>query len=203
MHNLFPLNTNYLDRLNQNGFVAYEFGSDCNIAQCYHRKDFYKFSLISGKGTVQSDSGIVEIHGCALLIIAPPSAMFSWKIVTDSHPSYTCILTRSFFEKNQECNMLQDASLFEHKEPSVFNLQTPSRRFITNVFQRMIVDEKTFYPFKHDLLRCQINLLIHEALKTQPTTFHPANRHQSSVATLFVELLERQFPLVGQIVFWN
>lgn len=195
--------SDFHDQLNQNGFVVYELGSGCNITQCYHRKDFYKVSLISGKGEVECDGNIIEING-SVIVIAPPTASISWRIIADNYPSYTCIFTQSFLQGCEEFWILQDDHLFNKRKPSTFNIKNSSLRFITMIFQRMLADQTTLYPFKRDLFRRQINLLIHEALKSQPATISAAGKAgQFSVATLFVELLERQFPLVGQVIHWN
>ena len=67
----------------------------------------------------------------------------------------------------------------------------------------MICEARTFYPFKAELVRCQIYLLIHEALKTPHVALPVAKGHQVSVTSMYVELLERRFPIHGQIIFWN
>ena len=52
------------------------------------------------------------------------------------------------------------------------------------------------YKYKYDLLRNYVNLIIHEAMKLQPAEsyFKHANA-PSRITSLFVELLERQFPI--------
>ena len=52
------------------------------------------------------------------------------------------------------------------------------------------------YPHKYDVLRSYLHLIIHEAMKANPTTnFHTYANASSRVCTLFLELLERQFPI--------
>ncbi|HXC03834.1 MAG TPA: helix-turn-helix domain-containing protein, partial [Bacteroidia bacterium] len=68
--------------------------------------------------------------------------------------------------------------------------------FMTGLFQKMLSIHAGNYDYKNELLKNCIALIIHEALSIQP----PANGlHQKNGATriahLFLELLERQFPI--------
>ena len=57
-------------------------------------------------------------------------------------------------------------------------------------------EQQTDYQYKDDLIRNYINLIIHEALKLQPSEQldKPANA-LSRLTAVFLELLERQFPI--------
>jgi AraC-like DNA-binding protein len=60
----------------------------------------------------------------------------------------------------------------------------------------MLSEQNTDYIFKDDLIRNHINLIIHEALKMQPTdSFFKHKNASSRITSLFLELLERQFPI--------
>ncbi len=52
------------------------------------------------------------------------------------------------------------------------------------------------YAYKYDLLRNYVLELIHYGQKLQPATaLHPAHTASARVTSLFIELLERQFPI--------
>ncbi len=52
------------------------------------------------------------------------------------------------------------------------------------------------YAYKYDLLRNYVLELIHYGQKLQPATaLHPAHNASARVSSLFIELLERQFPI--------
>ena len=60
----------------------------------------------------------------------------------------------------------------------------------------MIEEQQTDYVYKDDLIRNYINLIIHEALKLQPSENFDQHRNASSrITSVFLELLERQFPI--------
>lgn len=60
----------------------------------------------------------------------------------------------------------------------------------------MLQEQSTEYQYRDDLIRNYINLIIHEALKMQPTeTFVKHKDAASRIAIQFLELLERQYPI--------
>src|SRR5687768_6993835 len=60
----------------------------------------------------------------------------------------------------------------------------------------MIDEQKTDYAYKDDLIRNYINLIIHEALKLQPSDNYDLHKNAASrITSVFLELLERQFPI--------
>ena len=60
----------------------------------------------------------------------------------------------------------------------------------------MIEEQKSDYAYKDDLIRNYINLIIHEALKLQPSEHYDQHKNAASrLTSVFLELLERQFPI--------
>lgn len=60
----------------------------------------------------------------------------------------------------------------------------------------MLVEQDTNYAFKDELIRNHINLIIHEALKMEPSENFAKNRNAAErITAVFLELLERQFPI--------
>ena len=60
----------------------------------------------------------------------------------------------------------------------------------------MLTEQNTEYSFKDDLIRNYINLIIHEALKMQPSEEYSKHKNAAHrVTSVFLELLERQFPI--------
>src|SRR3954468_16040918 len=60
----------------------------------------------------------------------------------------------------------------------------------------MIEEQKSDYAYKDDLMRNYINLIIHEALKLQPSEHYDQHKNAASrLTSIFLELLERQFPI--------
>jgi len=60
----------------------------------------------------------------------------------------------------------------------------------------MIEDQDSNYAYKDELIRNYINLIVHEALKMQPSENIPKHSNAAErITSVFLELLERQFPI--------
>ena len=60
----------------------------------------------------------------------------------------------------------------------------------------MIAEQDSNYTYKDDLIRSYINLIIHEALKMQPSENYSQQKNAAvRITSVFLELLERQFPI--------
>ncbi|WP_371414624.1 helix-turn-helix domain-containing protein [Flavobacterium sp. 140616W15] len=70
------------------------------------------------------------------------------------------------------------------------------RGFVNTIFHKMISEQKSDYVFKDELIRNYISLIIHESLKMEPSENFEQNKNASSrLSSVFLELLERQFPI--------
>ena len=70
---------------------------------------------------------------------------------------------------------------------------------IYNLFKKIQKEIASDYAFKYDLLRNYVLELIHYGQKLQPATaLHPTHNASARIVSLFVELLERQFPIESQ-----
>ena len=52
--------------------------------------------------------------------------------------------------------------------------------FLNTIFQKMIEEQKSDYIYKDDLIRNYINLIIHEALKLQPSEHYDQHNNAAS-----------------------
>lgn len=60
----------------------------------------------------------------------------------------------------------------------------------------MIDEQESDYMYKDELIRNYISLIIHESLKLEPEENFERNKNASSrLTSVFLELLERQFPI--------
>jgi len=194
--------SDFKQNLKQDGFNIYEIKTEKNIVCSYHRKDFFKLLLINGKCTIHYANKEIGIEG-STLFVAKPHIPYSCHIISNDKACYTCLITEDFL-KGGCFGEHQHSQLFEIESARLFSLNNEQGHFLTTIFQKMIVEQSTAYVFRDDLIRNHISLIIHEAFKTQsPEGFMESENSASNAATLFIELLERQFPIEAQIVFWN
>lgn len=161
----------------------------------YNRRNYYKISLIIGKNRVEYADKVVETAK-NVLFFATPHIPYNWTPIDESQQGYFCIFTEEFMLKNFTGVRLQDFQVFQPGGNPIFFLNDTQIESVKGIFIKMFEEIESNYAFKYDLLRNYVIELIHSALKMQPaaTLYKDANA-ATRIASLFVELLERQFPI--------
>ncbi|MCV9928676.1 helix-turn-helix domain-containing protein [Flavobacterium sp. LS1R49] len=176
------------------GFNVFQIESDGNATRNYSRKDFYKICLTTGKSIIHYADKSFNAEG-TVLFFGNPHIPYSWETISTSYVGYTCLFSEEFLKPDRS-ESLQHSSLFKIGGTPILNITEEQRNFLNTLFQKMITEQQTDYAYKDDLIRNYINLIIHEALKMQPSeNYTNTNNAQSRIASVFLELLERQFPI--------
>lgn len=177
------------------GFRVFEVEESFRGVPEYSRKDFYKICLHNGDSTIHYADKSVSVKGYTLFF-GTPHIPYSWDIESEKHNSYTCIFTEGFLSNNERLESLHNSPLFKVGGTPVFHLEENSYQFIKAIFQKMMEEQDSVYHYKDELIRNYINLIIHEAHKMQPSENYFTTANASSrISGLFMELLERQFPI--------
>jgi AraC family transcriptional activator of pobA len=109
---------------------------------------------------------------------------------------FACLFTEEFLQAHDRTDSFQESPLFKIGSTPVFILSDDQKTFISTIFQKMLLEQGTDYTFKNDLIRNYINLIIHEALKMNPSDNFLGQQNASArITSLFLDLLERQFPI--------
>lgn len=176
-------------------FTVYERKEFARKTVPYNRRDFYKVSLTLSTGTLYYADKAVSIDRPAL-IFSNPRVPYAWEGICESQEGFFCLFSEDFLKGNNRDLNLQDTPLFKIGSDPVFFVDSAQLIYISGIFQNMLREFESDYMYKLDLLRNHLNLLLHEALKMQPSVnyFKPQNA-LVRVASLFLELLERQFPV--------
>ncbi len=159
----------------------------------YSRKDYYKISLINGKCKVHYADKSIAINKCGLLF-ATPQIPYNWEQLDQQLSGYFCVFTESFFKQFGDINKYP---VFKPSGKPLFELTEENALNFSQVYERMFSEINTDYQFKYDALRNMVFDLIHSALKLQPANLITKSSSNASerIASLFLELLERQFPI--------
>lgn len=161
----------------------------------YNRRDYYKISLIIGENTAEYADKIINIDKSALLF-ASPEIPYHWIPKNSQQSGYFCIFTSEFLNKSKSGVVLDQLPIFKPGGCPVFLLAESDLPEITALFQRMQKAVASDYRFKYDLLRTYVLELIHLGQSFQSDTSFYSNQTSSErICSLFVELLERQFPI--------
>ena len=92
--------------------------------------------------------------------------------------------------------MIDDLPIYQHHSDFVFQLTDEQYIEIETIFKKMDSELSSDYEFKYDLLRNYVIELIHTGQKLKPMEPHLATTNAASrISSLFIELLERQFPI--------
>ncbi|MCC6411400.1 MAG: AraC family transcriptional regulator [Saprospiraceae bacterium] len=183
------------NELKLKGFNVFQIEDDGNATRLYSRKDFYKICLTTGKSIIHYADRSFVTEG-TVLFFGNPHIPYSWETVSTSYVGYTCLFSEDFLNQSDRSEGLQHSPLFKIGGTPVLNISENRRTFLNTLFQKMIEEQKADYTYKDDLLRNYIHLIIHEALKLQPSeNFDRHNNAASRITNVFFELLERQFPV--------
>ena len=161
----------------------------------YSRKDFYKISLTSGKYIFHYADKSFETDE-TILFFGNPRIPYSCEVLSPSPDGYACLFTEEFLKLSERSESLLQSPLFKIGGTPILRLTKAQEQTIVPLFQKMIAEQDTSYVYKDELIRNCIQLLIHEALKLQPSENQPKEKNASNrITAVFLELLERQFPI--------
>jgi AraC family transcriptional activator of pobA len=161
----------------------------------YNRRAYYKISLITGHNTAEYADKVIEIEHSALLF-ATPKVPYHWIPKDFNQSGYFCIFTDEFLTQSKSGVLLDDLPIFKAGGYPVFQVSAAETAEIGIIFKKMFKELSSDYVYKYDLLRNYVLELIHYGQKLQPASvLYPAHSASARVSSLFIELLERQFPI--------
>src|SRR5687767_7625300 len=160
--------SNFNAELKLKGFIVYEIDSQGHTGHTYSRKDFYKINLTTGKFIFHYADKSVETEE-TFLLFANPHIPYSCEKVSSTFSGYTCLFTEEFLKLGDRSESFRQSPLFKIGGTPILKLDKEQQEFITSVFKRMLAEQSTDYAFKDELIRNHINLIIHEAVKLQPS----------------------------------
>lgn len=183
------------NELKLKGFNVYQLDCDSNVTRIYSRKDFYKICLTTGKSIIHYADRSFETEG-TVLFFGNPHIPYSWETVSTNYTGYTCLFSEDFLKASERSESLQQSPFFKLGGTPILKITEQQRLFLCTIFQKMMEEQQTSYVYKDELMRNYIQLIIHEALKMEPSeNFDQHKNTASRITNVFLELLERQFPI--------
>ncbi|AZA49870.1 AraC family transcriptional regulator [Chryseobacterium carnipullorum] len=161
----------------------------------YNRRKYYKISLIRGRNRAEYADKIIAIKKNALLF-ATPKVPYHWVPEDPDQSGSFCVFTEDFFIKAQSQFSLEELPLFQPGNVPLFEIEDELADEIEALFTKIKKEIASDYVFKYDLIRNYVLELIHYGQKLLPAAkLSSSNDASLRVVTLFIELLERQFPI--------
>lgn len=187
--------SDFNNELKLKGFKVFQIESDGNSTFTYSRKDFYKICLTTGKSKIHYADRSFEEEG-TVLFFGNPHIPYSWETLSTKYVGYTVLFSEDFLNRSKRSESLQQSPLFKIGGTPILKITESQRKFLNTLFQKMIGEQESNYEHKDDLIRNYINLIVHEALKLQPSEHYDQHKNAASrITQVFLELLERQFPI--------
>jgi AraC-like DNA-binding protein len=168
---------------------------ECSVNTPYRRRDFYKISFIIGMGKLHYANKWIYIDKPALLF-SNPLIPYSWEAESKDQSGWFCIFTEAFILPQDRNGVLQESCLFRVGGNPVYFMNKLQQADIADMYRKMMRELHADYKYKYEVLRNYLHLVIHEAMKMEPgDNFQKYKNASSRICTLFLELLERQFPI--------
>lgn len=163
----------------------------------YIQREFYKISLIRGKSIAAYADKVIAIEKYALLF-ATPKIPYHWVPEDPDQQGYFCIFTADFLLPSKSGSVLDELPIFRPGGCPVFEISESQADEMVLIYKKMQEELASAYLYKYDLIRNFLMELIHYGQKLEPlTTYHDSHNASARISSLFIELLERQFPIAS------
>ena len=158
----------------------------------YGKRDYFKIMLVIGNYKMHFADEVVDIRKQAL-VFSNPQIPYSCEYTDRIISGYFCLFTPSFFH---QFGNLEHYAVFQPGGTHVFELTDEQVSKISGIYQTMFEEIESDYIHKYDVLRNLFFELLHFALKLPSAKPEKLQINASQrISTLFLELLERQFPI--------
>jgi len=161
----------------------------------YNRRAYYKISMIRGRNKAEYADKVIPIEKNALLF-ATPKIPYNYVPLDDNQSGLFCIFTPEFLVQTKSGIVLDDLPIYQPGGYPIFQVSDEQAEEISAILIKMHNELSSDYVYKYDLIRNYVLELIHYGQKLQPaTSLYPTHNASARVSSLFIELLERQFPI--------
>lgn len=161
----------------------------------YNRRLYYKVSLIEGHNKAEYADKVIDIERYGLLF-ATPRVPYHYTPQDEEQGGCFCVFTKEFMDRAMFGLNVDELPIFKAGNIPVFQLSEQEAEEIRSIFAKMKQELASDYVFKYDLIRNYVMELIHLGQKLQPASvLYPKHTASERVSSIFIELLERQFPI--------
>ena len=159
----------------------------------YKRRDYYKVMLCRGGGRIHYADKILNVNKLSLTF-SNPQIPYKWEHTEEIESGYFCVFNQHFFHQYGNLNQY---AVFQPGGVHIFELDEQQAQQVSKIYENMFKEFASDYIYKFDVLRNLVFELLHFAMKIQPAgNYNTQNINASKrISTVFLELLERQFPI--------
>ena len=174
-----------------------DFLSDMALVGLYSRKDFYKITLTAGPATyLCADQRLVLAPGEQALVCTNTQVPYTWEVPEDGAcRGYCCVFTEAFLPAHTHLRPA-DWAVFAPDKPAFFRLTATQAAAFGELFEKMLAEQASEYPYKYELLYHYLMECIHGALKLEPVAEPHGATATTRLAAAFGTLLASQYPII-------
>jgi AraC family transcriptional regulator, transcriptional activator of pobA len=184
-----------LGHFNVFDIVKFYFSGNKKSEMTYNRRLYYKISLIKGKNLVEYADKTVLIEKQGILF-ATPKIPYRYTPQVKEQSGFFCVFTKEFLSKTKIGLLIDELPIYQPHSDFVYQLTDAQYLEMEIIFKKMDAELSSNYAFKYDLLRNYVLELIHTGQKLKPMESVASTTNAASrISSLFIELLERQFPI--------
>ena len=182
-----------IEDLKLKGFKMHEMSNVAKRPPYAGRRDIYKLTLSTGDMTIQYGDQTINASGTMLTFGNPNVPYTVW--LHKLHKSQACLFTEDFIRSPEWTDSLQNAPFFAFDGMPVIHVDREQQTFVSSLFKKMRSVYNSNDNHKHDTLRKCVELIIYEAISIHPQTGMKQKNAATRITHLFMELLEKQFPI--------
>jgi hypothetical protein len=150
------------------GFKAHKTEGGVTAHVAYARRDLYRLALVTARSRICYQGEERVIDG-SFLFYAGPNAAYSWESPAQAQSGYSCLFTEAFLSRHPHLANFLQSPLFGLGDIAVCPLTGRQHQRVATIFGQILLAQDSDYVFKHELIGNCLHLLIHEALKRQPS----------------------------------
>lgn len=107
-----------------------------------------------------------------------------------------CLFTEGFLAGNDPAVRLQESPLFRLGSEPIYLVDAAQYAELSRLFGHMLQEMQAGYPYRPDVVRQCLQQVLEQARHLlPPTTYYQHPNADARIASLFQELLNRQFPI--------
>jgi AraC family transcriptional regulator, transcriptional activator of pobA len=187
--------SNDMGHFNVFDIVKFYYSGNKKSEMTYNRRLYYKISLIKGKNLVEYTDKTVLIDKQGILF-ATPKIPYRYTPQDKEQSGFFCVFTKEFLSKSKTGLLIDELPIYQPNSDFVYHLNDEQYLEMKVIFKKMDAELSSDYAFKYDLLRNYVVELIHAGQKLKPMESTASTTNAASrISSLFIELLERQFPI--------
>jgi len=187
--------SNDMGHFNVFDIVKFYYSGNKKSEMTYNRRLYYKISLIKGKNLVEYTDKTVLIDKQGILF-ATPKIPYRYTPQDKEQSGFFCVFTKEFLSKSKTGLLIDELPIYQPNSDFVYHLNDEQYLEMKMIFKKMDAELSSDYAFKYDLLRNYVVELIHAGQKLKPMESTASTTNAASrISSLFIELLERQFPI--------